>query len=204
VDTMRIPIMKKQAETKFIIQSLMAERWSPRVFDPARPVEEDKINALMEAARWAPSSNNEQPWSFILFNEKNSALLEKARECLSRGNSWAIRAPLLILSVARMHFSEDGRENRHAFHDVGLATENLLLQAFHTGLITHPMAGFDVQKSERFFNIPEKNIPVAMIAVGYPGNLDLVPVELKRREMAPRERKDFRDFVFRGIWGKGG
>ncbi|HXN06234.1 MAG TPA: nitroreductase family protein [Nitrospiria bacterium] len=195
-------MIKKKAETKFTIHSIIAERWSPRVFDPARPVEENKINALMEAARWAPSSNNEQPWSFILFNEKIPSLLDQARECLSRGNSWAKKAPLLILSVARTHFSENGTENRHAFHDVGLATENLLLQSFHLGLISHPMAGFDVHKSVQVFTIPENNIPVAMIAVGYPGDLDTIPTELKDRELAPRNRKGFSEFVFNGMWGK--
>jgi nitroreductase len=197
-------MIKKNAETKYTIHSIIAERWSPRVFDPTRPVERDKINSLMEAARWAPSSNNEQPWSFILFEEKVPDLLDQARECLSSGNFWAKKAPLLILSVARTHFSENRKENRHAFHDVGLATENLLLQAFHLGLITHPMAGFDVRKSEQFFSIPEKNIPVAMIAVGYPGNIDTIPVELRDRELAPRNRIGLSQFVFNGMWGKSG
>lgn len=197
-------MIKKKAETKYAIHSIIAERWSPRVFDPNSPVEREKINSLMEAARWAPSSNNEQPWSFILFDENVPDLLDQARECLSSGNSWAKKAPLLILSVARTHFSDTGKENRHGFHDVGLATENILLQAYHLGLITHPMAGFDVHKSVQFFSIPEKNIPAAMIAVGYPGNLDTIPVELKDRELAPRSRKGFSGMVFNGIWGNSG
>lgn len=195
-------MIHKKAETKYAIHPILAERWSPRVFDPDRPVEDDKIQALMEAVRWAPSSNNEQPWSFILFSEKTASLLVQARECLARGNSWAKQAPLLILSVASTHFSENGKENRHAFHDVGLATENLLLQSVDLGLIAHPMAGFDLQKAVKFFSIPEKHIPVAMIAVGYPGNLDSVPIELRARELAPRNRKGPGEFVYNGAWGK--
>ena len=194
--------MKKPAETRYPIHPLIAERWSPRVFDPDHPVDEIIIHSMTEAARWAPSSGNDQPWSFILFNDRSPAELEKARECLSRGNAWAKKAPLLILTVARTCFFESTKENRHAFHDVGLATENLLLQAFHLGLIAHPMAGFDQQKAAETFKLPANHLPVTMIAIGFPGNVDTAEADLKERELSPRKRKLSSEFVFRGMWGK--
>ncbi len=115
---------------------------------------------------------------------------------------WACRAPVLMLSVARMAFEEDGRPNRHAFHDVGLASENLLLQATALGLVAHPMAGFDVERSRAELKIPSGYEPVAMIAVGYPGELSVLPEYLQQRELKPRERKPTAEITFSGQWGR--
>lgn len=157
---------------------------------------------LLEAARWAPSSSNEQPWRFVVATKEEPADYDRLLACLLEGNrKWAYRAPVLILSVTRMDFEEDGRPNRHAFHDVGLATENLLLQATALGLVAHPMAGFDIEKARADLKIPSGYEPVAMIAVGYPGELSVLPDYLQQRELKPRERKPLTEIAFSGQWG---
>jgi nitroreductase len=193
--------MDKPAETQFPLHDLLKRRWSPRAFSE-QPVGPDMLLTLLEAARWAPSSSNEQPWRFVVATREEPADYDRLLACLLEGNrKWAYRAPVLILSVARMDFEEDGRPNRHAFHDVGLATENLLLQATALGLVAHPMAGFDIEKARADLKIPSGYEPVAMIAVGYPGELSVLPDYLQQRELKPRERKPLTEIAFSGQWG---
>lgn len=194
--------MENPAPTQFPIHELLARRWSPRAFDE-RPIEADKLRILFEAARWAPSSNNEQPWRFIVASKDDEAQWNRLLACLLEGNrTWAFRAPVLILSVASLHFEDDLRPNRHAMHDTGMAVENLVLQAAAVGLIAHQMAGFDEEKARADLRIPTGYEPVAMIAVGYPGDPSLLPDRLKQRELAPRERHAASTFVYFGEWGK--
>jgi nitroreductase len=193
--------MDKPAETQFPLHDLLKRRWSPRAFSE-QPVGPDMLLTLLEAARWAPSSSNEQPWRFVVATREEPADYDRLLACLLEGNrKWAYRAPVLILSVARVDFEEDGRPNRHAFHDVGLATENLLLQATALGLVAHPMAGFDIEKARADLKIPSGYEPVAMIAVGYPGELNVLPDYLQQRELKPRERKPLPEIAFSGQWG---
>jgi nitroreductase len=193
--------MDKPAETQFPLHELLKRRWSPRAFSE-QPVGPDMLLTLLDAARWAPSSSNEQPWRFVVATKQEPADYDRLLACLLEGNrKWAYRAPVLMLSVARMDFEEDGRPNRHAFHDVGLATENLLLQVSALGLVAHPMAGFDIEKARADLKIPSGYEPVAMIAVGYPGELSVLPDYLQQRELKPRERKPLTDITFWGQWG---
>lgn len=193
--------MEKPAQTQFHIHDLLARRWSPRAFDE-RPVGTDTLRTLFEAARWAPSSNNEQPWRFIVASQERRTDWNRLFECLAESNRrWAFRAPVLILSIARMHFENDGNPNRHAFHDTGLATENLVVQATAQGLAAHQMAGFDVEKARLDLRIPAGYEPVAMIAVGYPGDPALLPERLRERELRPRDRRPIGDWTFMGQWG---
>lgn len=192
--------MDKPAETRFPLHDLLKRRWSPRAFSE-QPVGPDMLLALLEAARWAPSSSNEQPWRFVVATKEEPADYDRLLACLLEGNrKWAYRAPVLILSVARMDFEEDSRPNRHAFHDVGLATENLLLQVSALGLVAHPMAGFDIEKARADLRIPSGYEPVAMIAVGYPGEPTVLPDYLQQRELKPRERKPLTEIAFSGQW----
>ena len=192
--------MEKPAATDVPIHELLARRWSPRAFDE-RPVEADNIKRLFEAARWAPSSNNEQPWRFLVAAKEHKAEWDRLFHCLKEGNQkWAHRAPVLILTVAKLTFDDDS-PNRHAFHDVGLATENLLLQATALGLSAHPMAGFHIEKARTDFAIPAGFDPVAMIAVGYPGNAALLPDRLREREGQSRNREPLSEIVFARAWG---
>lgn len=195
--------MEKPAEPQHPIHDLLRRRWSPRAF-AERSIEGEKVRSLFEAARWAPSSNNEQPWRFLAATREMPADYDRLFACLNEGNrKWAFRASLLILSVASLNFEEDEKPNRHAFHDTGLAAENLVLQAVALGLVAHQMAGFDVEKARKTCLIPVGYDPVAMIAVGYPGDPSLLPDYLREREMKQRERAPIAGFVFSSQWGLG-
>lgn len=183
------------------MHELFARRWSPRAFDE-RPVENELLRVLFEAARWAPSSNNEQPWRFIVATKGNEQDWGRLFECLVEGNRrWAFRAPVLVLSVASMHFAANGKVNRHAFHDTGLATQNLVLQAAVHGLMARQMAGFDVEKARVDLHIPSGCEPVAVIALGYPGDPTVLPEQLRARELQPRSRRPIDEWTFSGRWG---
>ena len=193
--------MEKPAETDAPIHDLLARRWSPRAFDE-RLVEDDTLRTLFEAARWAPSSSNEQPWRFIVATKDRETEWNRLFNCLVEGNQkWAFRAPVLALSVAHMNFEDDEKPNRHAFHDTGLAAENLVLQATASGLLAHQMAGFDVEKARVDLRIPAGYEPVAMIAIGYPGNPDSLSERLRERELRPRSRRPIGEWTFLGQWG---
>ena len=194
---------EKPAPANHPINKLMARRWSPRAFEEGRAVERLKIMSLLEAVRWAPSCYNEQPWRYIVFDGTDEDALERARACLVEGNLWAHKAPLLMLSVARRIFTHNGKPNRTARHDVGLATENLVLQAVELGLVTHQMAGFDMERARHEFSIPEGYMILAMIAIGYPhqGSIDTLPETIKGKEMRERERNAISEFAFAGKWG---
>src|SRR4026207_2532829 len=146
--------MDKQAPAPHHIGELLARRWSPRAFEE-RPLEPEKFRSLFEAARWAPSSNNEQPWRFLAATKDHRADYDRLLGCLSEGNlKWAFRAPVLILSVARLLFEDDGTPNRHALHDTGMAVENLVLQATGLGLQAHQMARDDGGKARTGWQSP--------------------------------------------------
>jgi nitroreductase len=194
--------MEKPAGTASPIHDLLRRRWSPRAFSE-RPVEQEKLLSMFEAARWAPSSNNEQPWSFVMAIKDDEAGYRRLFECLKEGNKkWAFRAPVLALSVARLNFEDDGTPNRHAVHDTGMAVFSLVMQATALGLIVHQMAGYDVEKARKDLHIPAGHDPVAMIAIGYPGDPEQLPDYLREREFKPRERKPMSEFVFEGAWGQ--
>ncbi|HLF85198.1 MAG TPA: nitroreductase family protein [Blastocatellia bacterium] len=193
---------EKPAQTDYPINDLMRRRWSPRAFEEGRPVEREKVLTMLEAARWAPSCFNDQPRCFLVFDGSDEEALERARTCLSPGNAWALNAPVLMLSVARETFEQNGKPNRWAQHDTGLATENLLLEAVELGLAAHPMAGYDADRARSEFGIPEGFTPIAMIAIGYPyrAKLDDLDEKLRGKELAARERKSIGEIAFAGIW----
>ncbi len=192
--------MEKPADTKFSIHDLLRRRWSPRAFS-SRPVPPEALRSLFEAARWAPSSYNEQPWAYIVATRDNPEQFRRLLSTLVEGNrAWAQYAPVLILSVARPNFERNGQSNRHAFHDTGQASMSLVVQATALGLAVHQMAGFSADKARELFSIPPDWEPVAAIALGYSVAAEAVPEELRARELAPRSRKPLEDFVFSGKW----
>jgi nitroreductase len=193
--------LKKPAETSAPIHDLIKHRWSPRAFD-ARPVEPEKLRSLFEAARWAPSSYNGQPWRFIVATKDDPENYNRVLDTFVEFNQgWAKQAPVLALSVAKLTF-DDGKPNRHALHDLGQAAANLSMQAEASGLSVHQMAGIDPEKARKLFHIPTDYEAVAGIALGYAGDPATLPDELRKRELAPRERKPLDSIVFTGDWGK--
>ena len=194
--------IEKLAETNFPIHEILRRRWSPRAFSE-RSIESEKLGSLFEAARWAPSSSNEQPWSFLVARKEDQESFQGLLACLVEGNRvWAQDAPVLMLSVARLTFEETGKMNRHAWHDVGLAVANLVVQATALDLVVHQMAGFDTERARATFNIPEGFEPVTAIAIGYLGNAEHLPDYLREREIGKRSRRPLTEIVFSEIWKK--
>jgi len=185
--------MKKTAPTEYPILPLLAGRWSPLAFS-SRPVEQEKLERLFEAARWAPSCSNEQPWSFILAHNGTEGF-DRMTDCLVDGNAWAKSAPVLMLSVASMTFARNGKPNRHGMYDTGAAVASLLVQAESEGLMVHQMAGYDAEKARAVLQIPEHQELCAMIAIGYYGDPASLPEKSRLREDAPRQRKPQSEFV---------
>lgn len=183
-----------------LINPLLASRRSIRAF-ASTPIKPETLASLMEAARWTPSSMNEQPWNFIVATKANKSDFDRLLGCLVEFNvQWAQRAPILLLSVAKLTF-ESGELNRHALHDVGQAIAHLTFQAATAGLVVHQIAGFDVEKARNEFSIPQDYEPVAAAAIGYPGNSAELPEKLRKKDASPRKRKPLSTFVFEGGWG---
>lgn len=196
--------MQNPAPAEHLILPELQQRWSPVIFS-SRSVPAETLDRLFEAARWAASSSNEQPWSFVVATAEQPEIFAKAAACLVPGNAWAKEAPVLVLSVVRMTLSGNDGQNRYAFHDTGMAVGNLLAQATAEGLFVHQMGGFDVEKARTDFEVPRNHEPVAMIAIGYYGNPDHAQTGLRDRELRPRGRKRLDEFVFGGgLWGKQG
>lgn len=189
---------RKPAEAEYPIHELIGERWSPRAFAP-QPVEEEKLHSIFEAARWAASAGNLQPWNFLFATKGNTEDHTRILEILTPNNQgWAKEAPVLIVAVAQL-YTIAGKE-RNSYYDLGMAVENLVIQAGHFGLVAHQMGGFDGVKASELLHIPEGYVPVTMIALGYPGSPDGLHPTLRERELAPRQRKPLSEFVFEGTW----
>ena len=194
--------MEKLADTTYPIEPLLKQRWSPRAF-AERPVEIDKLLSLWEAARWSASCANQQPWYFIVATREEKAEYARLLSCLRENNQlWASQAPVLMVSVAKLAFDMNGQPNRYAFHDVGLAVANLIVQATALGLCVHQMAGFYPDKVRELYGVPDGFEPVAGIVLGYSGNPATLPEDLQQREVAPRTRHPLESFVFQGAWGE--
>jgi nitroreductase len=193
--------MYKPAATDVELHDLIRNRWSPRAF-AEKAVAPEVLRSLFEAARWAPSSSNEQPWVYLVATKDDPENFGKMLGVLVEFNaSWAKHAPVLALSVAHLKTQREGKPNRVALHDVGTATAQLTVEANARGLQVHQMAGFDAEKARQTFAIPADWEPVAAMAIGYPGNPDLLPEKLRDRELAPRTRKPLSEFVMTGGWG---
>ncbi len=192
---------RKPADTKANLHPHIRERWSPRAFQNKSVARED-LKALLEAARWAPSSSNEQPWRFIVAAKEDRENFEKVLSTLVEFNQgWAKNAPLLMLAVAKKT-SSNGSENRWAKHDVGLSLGSLVFQAAALGLHVHMMAGLEPEKAREVFHIPEEYEALTAVAVGYAGDPNTLPDKLRERELAPRTRKPLAEIAFTGDWNR--
>jgi nitroreductase len=194
--------VEKPAQPDHPIHDLLRRRWSPRAFD-SRPVEPALLRSLLEAARWAPSSSNEQPWHFLVATKERPEEFQRLLGCLMEGNvRWVRHAPVLLITVTRLRFEEDQSPNRHAFHDIGLAVANLTVEAMARGVFVHQMAGLFPDKVKELYGLPEGFEAVTAVALGYPGDPATLPDNLRQREMAGRSRKPLSSFVFEGAWGR--
>ena len=194
--------MDKPATTAFPIHELIASRWSPRAFSPDRPVTDDQLGSLLEAARWAASCFNEQPWRYVMARREDRDAFAAILGCLMEKNqSWAKDAAVLMISVAASTFAHNGKPNRHAAHDVGQASAQMALQATAMGLCMHQMAGFDVARAREVCRIPEGHEPISAIAIGYIGNPDDLPEGMRQGERGPRSRKALADIAFTDTFG---
>ena len=198
-------MQKRLAVTSKPIHELLARRWSARAFDPARPVSRDQLTTLLEAGRWAPSCNGDEPWRYLIWDKgRDPQGWQKAFDCLSENNrKWVKNVPLLMLSCAGSNFEATGKPNRWTQHDTGMASLSIALQAEAMGLMVHQMGGWDVEKARAAFAIPAEYTPMAMIAVGYQAEPDVLDEETKAKELRSRGRKPLAEKFFEGGWGKG-
>ena len=192
----------KKAATDHPIHQLLIDRWSPYGFD-SRPVPPADLRSLFEAARWAASSYNEQPWSFFVATQEESSEFERLLSCLVEPNrQWARAAPSLALGVVSLRFTRNNKENRAAVHDLGLAAGNLSVEATARGLSVHQMIGILPDKAREVYGIPENHEAWTAMAIGYRADPDKLPDVLKERDQSPRQRKPLHQFEFAGTWGQ--
>ncbi|SAK94177.1 nitroreductase [Caballeronia hypogeia] len=192
----------KPAPTDIDIHELIAGRWSPRAFAD-KPVDRAQLHRLLEAARWAPSSNNMQPWRFIAFDRhRDEAAFNRAFDTLAPSNQkWNAHVPLLVC-VAAYSLTPKNEPNKTALYDTGAAAMTLVLQAHALGLATHQMGGFDRDAFRAAFSIPDEVQVIAMVAIGHFGDASQLDEALREREAAPRARKPLGETAFEGAWNK--
>ena len=192
--------MSKIAETDHPVNEMIARRWSPYAFADT-PVSKDDLKSLFEAARWAASSYNEQPWRYIIATSDAPEEFKKLLSCLVEANqAWARYAPVLALGVAKRAFSRNGSPNRVALHDLGAASASLTFEASARGLMVHQMGGIRPEEARVLYGIPEEFEIVTALAIGYLGASSDLPDDYKERDFAPRKRRTLRELVFAGNW----
>jgi nitroreductase len=196
----------KTASTDHDVLDVIRHRWSPRAFDPSRDVTKDELLRLFEAARWAPSSGNEQPWRFVvthrtLSTEQHAAM---AKSLLGRNPLWASSAPVLALVCVRTMLERKASVNQHAWYDTGQAVGFLTLQATSMGLSIRQMEGFDPVIARETCQVPPEFDPAVVMAIGYAGDPSLLTHDSHREaEQRPRTRRQIDEFVFWGSWDGG-
>jgi len=191
----------KQATPDHPIHELLTKRWSPYAFAD-RPVSEADLCSLFEAARWAASSYNEQPWTYITATKDDAAEFETLLSCLVEANqAWAKAAPVLALGCTSLNFARNGKPNAAAIHDLGLASASLTFEATARGLFVHQMIGILPDRARQVYHIPDGVQPLTGLAIGYAADPAALPEKYRERDLAPRSRKALSDFVFSGQWG---
>jgi nitroreductase len=193
---------EKFADTLPSVHELIRKRWSPRSFSD-REVSTEDLKAIFEAARWAASSYNEQPWRFLVARKSDGAAYEKILNLLAPANqAWAKTAPVLIIMAAKRTFSHNGSPNRFGLHDAGQALAHLFLQATALGLHAHGMAGFDADRARKELEIPDDYDVGAAVALGYLAPPDQLPEKYRQSEMSKRQRKPLKEIVFGANWNQ--
>lgn len=192
---------KKCASPDHPIHELLVKRWSPYTFAD-RSVSDDALRSLFEAARWAPSSYNEQPWSYIVATQENPEDFERVLSCLVEGNqAWAEDAPVLAIGCTSLNFVRNNKPNAAAIHDLGIASATLTFEATARGLFVHQMIGIEPDKVRQLYRVPEGVEPKTGLAIGYAADPGSLPEKFRERDLAVRTRKKLSEFVFGGEWG---
>lgn len=192
----------KPAITSAPVHDLIRDRWSPRAFAD-KPVPRDALASVLEAGRWAASSNNAQPWRWIVATRENAETHALALAGFNaRNQRWARTAPVLIFALSRKTFEANGNPNTHAWYDAGAAAAQMALQATALGLHIHTAAGIERDRLREAFAIPDEFDICSGMALGYQGEPDLLPEELPGREIEPRSRKPLGEIAFAGRFGQ--
>ena len=190
----------KRADTVPEVHELIRARWSPRAFSD-RPVNDKDLKTILEAARWAASSYNEQPWRFLVARKSDPAAFKTFLDLLMPLNqAWAKAAPVLIITAAKKTFSHNGSPNHYGLHDTGQALAHLFLQATALGLHAHGMGGFDHERARRELGIPDDYEVGAAVALGYVGSPDQLDERYRQSELAKRVRKPLSETAFGAHW----
>ncbi len=189
----------KKANTDYSIHELIAQRWSPRAFSDKK-VEPEKLQRVFEAARWAPSAYNAQPWNFLIGYKGDEVWTNVFETLIDFNKQWVKTAPILALCVAKVK-SEKGA-NPLAAYDCGQALYAICIQAEQEGLHVHQMSGFDAQKAAQILDVPEDYQVLTAFVIGYPGDLAQLPEDMQKMEKAARQRRKVKDFVFTGKFGQ--
>lgn len=185
------------------VHELITARWSPYAWAD-RCVEDSDLAALFEAARWAASSYNEQPWRWIVARLQQPEAHARLLATLVEGNqAWAKHAPVLAIGLTSTTFSRNGKPNKAAHHDLGLAAGNLSFEATHRGLAVHQMIGIEPDRVREAYGVPANVEPLTGLAIGYAGEAASLAEGLRERDLAPRNRKPLVDLVFEGRWNQG-
>ena len=192
--------MQPTVDAQSRIHTLLTERWSPYTFDPTRTVASEDLQPLFEAARWAASAFNAQPWRYIVgVKDRNVQIWEQVLDVLVEGNQgWAQHAPVLALGLVQTTFEHNGKPNNSAIHDLGAASANLTVEATHRGLSVHQMAGIEPEKAISTFALPANILPVTALAIGYHGDNPSLDEALASRDQKTRERKATSEFLIHG------
>lgn len=192
--------MQNPTNNKYPINNLIKQRWSPRAFSN-KAVEKEKIQSILEAARWAPSAFNEQPWRFIV-SQKGDDTYENILKTLIDWNiQWAGKANVLIVNIAKKTFSHNGKQNVTFKYDLGQAVGSMIIEVVNQGLYSHQMSGFDANKAAELLNIPDDFQAVSVTAIGYYGNINELPEDMAEIEIKPRERKELKEIIFNNKFG---
>jgi len=192
--------VSKHAEIDHPVQDGIRKCWSPYVFTE-RDVPETDLRSLFEAARWAASSYNEQPWRYIVARKGNPEAFARLLSCLTPGNQeWAKQAPVLALGIIRTRFTRNEKPNRVALHDLGAASAQLTMEATHRGLSVHQMAGIDPERARSLYAVPEEYQVVTALAIGYAGENEATDSKFRERDQSARRRRPLAVTVFREEW----
>lgn len=193
----------RTAQPDLTIHELLARRWSPYAYADSS-ISGSELLSLFEAARWAASSYNEQPWSFLVARKEDSEEFERMLSCLVPPNQeWAKHAAVLVLTVISERFTRNEKPNRVALHDLGLAVGNLSFEATQRGIAVHQMAGILSERAQELYHVPEHHSVATGIALGHAAKLEELPEDVRARESAPRKRKALSELVFSGRHGQG-